>query len=186
MASATRRNFNALLFSGTPGLASRTSAASARVVAIGTQNRSINAGVGLGTEQESGFDGQASTAVVVSLTAGRDRNALLLSSAPGDVGNTAFAFSALIKVVGTSSRNGGASIGCWAPSESGLQSSTFATVVMSSATIWNLNASFFSRAPSSTRSSADTVAAVVVVVGTFDRDGVTGQILSAPGEPGLY
>lgn len=172
MTGAARGNGNALLLSGAPGLTGRARATSARVEAGRTNCGDVDASVGLRAEQESSLQSQASSAVIVSLTASRNGNALLLDSAPGSVGNTALAATALIEIVGASLGNNSAGVSGRAPSESGLKSSALAAVIVSSAAAGNLNAFLLSGAPSSASSFADTVAAVIVIVGAIGRNGV--------------
>lgn len=90
----------------------------------------------------------------------------MLRCTPGLVGSLALAVSALIEIVGASSRNAGTTVGSSAPCESWQQSQTLAAVVVGGATAGSLDALLLGSAKSVTRGRADTVSATIAIIGT--------------------
>lgn len=115
----------------------------------------------------------------------RSQLALLLICTPCVARSLALAFSTVVEVIGTVSRNSGTSVGSLTPSKTGFERQAFSAAIIGCAAGWNLNALLLGGTPSEVGLCADAVAAFIVAIGALGRDSNAIFNSVTPGEIGL-
>lgn len=177
----TAIDFNAFSLNSVPDGANRAYAfASSAIVIVQASNWLFIAFIGFTTQTEIGLVSNATTAVIVASTTGRNFNALLGSQTPALADRAQTASVVCIKTIGASVGNVEAFLFLHTPSSIFDVSQALASVIVSITAPGNFNAFIFLGIPSESSGANTFKSGTIMVVWASGRDGIATLGFGAP------